>query len=246
MSDPLHQFLIQVLIPFHIWGIDLSFTNASMFMLLAVAGITAFLLFGLRNPSAQKPSRYQLVVENMLGFVKDLTEDILGPHLGKSSARLTPVVFAVFFFILTVNLLGIIPHTYTVTSQFIVTLAIATFMFMIGTVLGLTRHGLRFFKRFMPSGVPLAIAPIIIPIEIVSYLFRPISLGVRLFANMFAGHIVLKIFAGLSVIMGAALGFVPMLFNVLFMLFELFVACLQAYIFTILSCVYIRDAWELH
>lgn len=242
MSDPLHQFLIQVLIPIKFWGLDLSFTNASLFMLLGVGTILLFLMLGLAKPSTQKPSLYQTAVESMLGFVKDMNDDIVGHN----AARLAPIVFGIFFFILTVNLLGIIPFSYTVTSQFVVTLTMAIIMFTIATVLGLMRHGLRFFKRFMPDGVPLAIAPIIIPIEIVSYLFRPISLGVRLFANMFAGHIVLKIFAGLSVIMGVGFGFIPMLLNVLFMLFEIFVACLQAYIFTILSCVYIHDAWELH
>jgi len=241
MSDPLHQFLIQVIYPLSLWGVDISFTNASLFMLIGVVLILGVLIVGLHAPSVTAPSGFQYAVETMLGFAKNLTDDIIGTH----ATRLAPLVFGVFFFILTINLLGIIPFSYTVTSQFVVTLAVATLMFTIATILGLMRHGFKFFKRFMPSGVPLAIAPIIIPIEIVSYMFRPISLGVRLFANMFAGHIVLKIFAGLSVIMGIA-GIIPMFLNVLFMLFEIFVACLQAYIFTILSCVYIHDAWEMH
>ncbi|USO01076.1 MAG: F0F1 ATP synthase subunit A [Alphaproteobacteria bacterium] len=241
MSDPLHQFLIQVIYPISFWGVDISFTNASLFMLIGVSLILGVLITGLSSAAVTSPSLFQYVVEAILGFAKNLTDDIIGAQ----STRLAPLVFGFFFFIATINLLGIVPFSYTVTSQFVVTLALAIFMFIVATGLGLMRHGFRFFKRFMPSGVPLVIAPIIIPIEVISYMFRPISLGVRLFANMFAGHIVLKIFAGFSVGLGLV-GIIPMFFNVLFMLFEIFVACLQAYIFTILSCVYIHDAREMH
>lgn len=187
------------------------------------------------------PNRIQAALESMYEFVADILQEASG----KEGFRYFPFVFSVFLFILFGNLLGMVPYSFTFTSHIIVTFALALFVFLGVTFIGLFRHGLKFFTLFFPSGVPLAVAPILIPIEIISYLARPITLSVRLFANMMAGHIFLKIFAGFTVSLGLW-GLAPLAFNVVFTGFEFFVAMLQAYVFTVLTCIYLHDAIHLH
>jgi F-type H+-transporting ATPase subunit a len=246
--DPLHQFQITPLIPIHIGDLDVSFSNSALYMAIAVLVITVLLVMGMRN-RALVPGRLQSLAEMFYEFVANMVRENAGPD----ARKYFPFVFSLFMFILVGNLLGMIPGTFTFTSHIIVTFALALTVFVFVTLLGLVKHGLHFFSLFMPHGAPKVLAPILIPIEVLSYLSRPVSLSIRLFANMMAGHTMLKVFAGFSVLLGAglgaggyAIGIVPVIINVALIGFEILVAFLQAYVFTILTCLYIRDALELH
>ncbi|HEV7371045.1 F0F1 ATP synthase subunit A [Arenibaculum sp.] len=246
--DPLHQFEIRPLVPIHIGDLDVSFNNSAMFMVIAVLLITALLVFGMRGRDLV-PGRLQSMAEMFYEFVANMVRENAGPD----ARRYFPFVFSLFMFILFGNLLGMVPGAFTFTSHIIVTFALALTVFVFVTLLGLVKHGLHFFSLFMPHGAPLALAPVLIPIEVLSYLSRPVSLSIRLFANMMAGHTMLKVFAGFSVLLGAglggtgyAIGILPLVINVALVGFEILVAFLQAYVFTILTCLYIRDALELH
>ena len=246
--DPLHQFQIQRYVPINIGGLDASFSNSSLYMVIAVALITGFIVYGMRG-RALIPGRLQSLAELFYEFVANLVRDNAGPD----ARKYFPFVFSLFMFIMIGNLLGLIPGTFTFTSHIIVTFGLALTVFVFVTLLGLIKHGFHFFTLFMPSGVPMALAPILIPIEILSYLSRPVSLSIRLFANMMAGHTMLKVFGGFSVLLGGALGglgytvgILPLVINIALVGFEILVAMLQAYVFTILTCLYIRDALELH
>jgi len=253
MVDPLHQFIISPILNINIGGMDLSFTNSSLSVLLAFLSICALLTFGLRKRRLV-PDRVQALVEVSYGVVADLIDK----NVGRSGLRYFPFVFSVFSFILFGNLLGIVPHVFTFTSHIIVTFTLAMVVFLFVTVLGICLHGWHFFTLFAPRGVPKAILMLLIPIELISYMFRPISLSVRLFANMLAGHAMMKVFAGLAVMsaggiavsasgLGAVMGaFTPIAISTILTGFEIFVAMFQAYIFTILTCVYLNDAVHLH
>ena len=240
LPSPLHQFDLQTLIPLHVAGIDLSLTNATVYMFLAV-----FLVLGvLYRASASDhlvPTRFESLGQAAYGFIDGMLRD----HIGPEGVRFFPLVFSLFLFIVTLNMLGMIPYAYTVTSQIIVTFFLAALVFLVATIVGIQRHGLHFLTMFVPHGVPKALLPLIIPIEIISYCSRPISLSVRLFANMMAGHTMLKVFAGFSVVMGI-FGVAPLGINVLLTVFEVMVAFLQAYVFTVLTCLYFKNALELH
>lgn len=242
MLDPLQQFQIRPLIPLQVAGYDVSFTNSSLAMLIACLVIIIAGFLGTTRQKDGTPSRWQASIEMALDFVMNLAEETLGKRRAK---LFLPLIMTLFWFLFVGNGLGLIPGQFTFTSHIIVTFALALFVFIMATFLGIAKNGLRFFSRFYPHGVPLLMAPLIIPVEILSYIFRPFSLAVRLFANMLAGHILLKIFGIFCVLLGMA-GVFPMLFNTVFIGFELFVAGLQAYIFTILTCVYIQDALEIH
>jgi F-type H+-transporting ATPase subunit a len=238
--DPLHQFQIQELIPFDIAGVSLAYTNSALYMTLAVVLATGLLFLGSRGAQLI-PGRVQSLAEMFYNFIAGMVHDAAGDQ-GKPYF---PFVFALFAFILFGNLLGMTPFGFTFTSHIAVTFALALLVFLVITGIGFYKHGLHFFSLFCPPGVPLLLAPLIIPIEIFSYLIRPISLSVRLFANMLAGHIVLKVigaFIGMLGIFGIAL--LP--FSVGFVGFEIFVAFLQAYIFSVLTCIYLHDAIHLH
>ena len=246
--DPLHQFQIQRYLPINIGGLDASFSNSALYMVITVALITGLIVYGMRG-RALVPSRMQSLAELFYEFVANLVRDNAGPD----ARKYFPFVFSLFMFIMIGNLLGLIPGTFTFTSHIIVTFGLALTVFVFVTLLGLIKHGFHFFSLFMPSGVPMALAPILIPIEILSYLSRPVSLSIRLFANMMAGHTMLKVFGGFSVLLGGALGglgytvgILPLVINIALVGFEILVAMLQAYVFTILTCLYIRDALELH
>ncbi|MCP4922524.1 MAG: F0F1 ATP synthase subunit A, partial [bacterium] len=196
--------------------------------------------FGLKAAQL-RPGRIQMTTEFLFSFVRNTLES----SVGKEGLAHFPLIFSIFLFVLFGNLFGMIPGGFTFTSHIVVTFALALFIFIIITGIAISQQGFGFFKRFLPEGVPWPIIPIIIPVEILSYVFRPVSLSIRLFANMLAGHIILKIFAGFTIMMGF-FGFLPLALNVVFIGFEFFVAALQAYIFTILSCAYLNDALQSH
>jgi len=235
-------------VPINIGGLDASFSNSSLYMVIAVALITGLIVYGMRG-RALIPGRLQSLAEMFYEFVANMVRDNAGPD----ARKYFPFVFSLFMFIMIGNLIGLVPGTFTFTSHIIVTFGLALTVFLFVTLLGLVKHGFHFFTLFMPSGVPMALAPILIPIEVLSYLSRPVSLSIRLFANMMAGHTMLKVFGGFSVLLGGALGglgyavgILPLAINVALVGFEILVALLQAYVFTILTCLYIRDALELH
>lgn len=243
-NDPIHQFQIHDLAgPFHIGGLEISFTNSALFMGIAVATITGILILA-TSKGALVPGRLQSVGEMWYQFIHNMVRQVLG-HEGK---KFFPLVFSLFSFVLVANMLGMFPYFFTVTSHVIVTATLAVFVVALVVVVGISKHGLGWFKLFVPHGVPLLILPFISLIEVISFLSRPISLGLRLFGNMLAGHIVLKVFAGFVVSLGA-LGFggiigsiAPLGMAVALTALEFLVAFLQAFVFAILTCVYLNDA----
>lgn len=248
MAGPLEQFEIKDLLPLPVGDLNLAFTNSAAHMAVAVVLSTALLVLGMRR-RALVPGRLQSVAEIMYEFVSSMVRE----NAGEKARPYFPFIFSLFIFVLFGNVLGLIPTAFTFTSHIIVTFTLAMMVFLFVTLLGLVRHGLHFFHLFLPEGTPLWLAPLVVPVEVISYFVRPISLSVRLFANMLAGHTMLKVFAGFSVTlvgMGTALGFVggliPVLLNVALYGLELLVACIQAYVFALLSCVYLRDSLELH
>ncbi len=239
--SPMEQFEIKRLIPIDLFGVDAWFTNASLFMVIAVALITAFLIFAMGRRQLV-PGRLQSMAELSYEYIANMVRE----NLGEEGMKYFPWVFTIFMFILTLNLLGMIPHSFTVTSHIIVTFAFALMVWLVVTLIGFWRHGVRFLRLFVPSGVPWWLLPIIVPIELISYFIRPISHSVRLFANMMAGHTMLKVFAGFVVGLGGLGGWAPFAFVVAFTGLEVVVAFLQALIFTVLTCIYLNDAVHMH
>ncbi len=242
-TDPIHQFQIHPIVPIHVGGLDLSFTNSSLFMVLTVAGAAAFLLV----PTASKaivPGRWQSAAELTYEFVAKTLRD----STGKEGMKFFPFVFSLFMFILVANLWGMFPYFFTVTSHIIVTAALAVSVILTVLVYGFWKHKLHFFRLFVPSGLPKVLLPFIVFIEVLSFISRPISLSIRLFANMLAGHITLKVFAGFVVALGSA-GFIgvlgsilPLAATVALTALEFLVAGIQAYVFAILTSLYLNDA----
>ena len=239
--SPLDQFEINPLVNFEVGGFNLAFTNSSVSMVITVLFITLFLTLTV-NPRSIVPSRMQLISELCYNFIAQLLNDTVGDQ-GK---RYFPFVFSLFMFVLIGNMVGMIPYQFTFTSHIIVTFALATVVFIGVTILGFVNHGIRFFTFFYIPGVPFYMHPLLIPIEVISYLSRPISLSVRLFANMLAGHTLLKVFAGFVVSMPFFTGVLPLTFIVALTGLEILIAFLQAYVFAILTCLYINDAYHLH
>ena len=242
-NDPISQFKVTPLLPLEIGGLDLSFTNSALFM-VATVGISATFLVLTTSGRGLIPTRLQSISEMLYEFIAKMLRDAAGA----AGMRFFPLVFSLFVFVLVANLLGMFPYFFTVTSHLIVTFALA--LLVIGTVLvyGFYKHGLGFLKLFVPDGAPGWILPFVVVIEIISFLSRPISLSIRLFANMLAGHITLKVFAGFVVSLGA-LGFggiigaiLPLLMTVALTGLEFLVAFLQAYVFAVLTCMYLNDA----
>jgi len=241
--DPIHQFHIIPWIPIHVGGVDLSFTNSAAFMVLTAVSSSAFVYFTSSNRGLI-PSRLQSVTEMIYEFVASMLRDSAGPQ----GMRFFPFIFALFVFILIGNFWGMFPYFFTITAQIIVTFSLAITVIVIVLVYGFMKHGLHFLQLFVPPGVPKALLPLVVAIEIMSFMSRPVSLSVRLFANMLAGHITLKVFAGFIVALGS-LGFVggvgaifPLFMTVALTALEILVAALQAYVFAILSCMYLNDA----
>lgn len=239
--DPLKQFEIKPIFEWYPFGVDLSFTNSSLWMMIAVSASILFMTLATKK-TALIPSRTQAFAETLYEFIAGMIRD----NIGSKGREYFPLIFTLFVVVLMGNMLGMIPYSFTYTSHIAVTMGLALFIFLFVTILGIFKHGLHFFSLFCPAGVPVLLMPLIIPIEILSYLIRPVTLSVRLFANMMAGHLMLKVFAGFSVAMGVGLGLMPMVFNVALIGFEFLIAFLQAYVFTILSCIYLKDALELH
>ena len=247
MHSPVEQFEIKRFIEFSAGGYDISFTNSSLFMLLAMVVGGTFLTVAM-SKREMVPGRLQSAAEMMYEFVADMVRS----NVGNDGRAYFPCVFTLFVFLLFGNMLGLIPYSYTFTSQIIVTFAMAAFVFVGVTIVGLVKHGLHFFSFFVPQGAPKVLIPFLIVIEVISYFVRPVSLSVRLFANMLAGHTMLKVFAGLAVMISGAGGIamtgslLPMAALVGLTGLEVLVAALQAYVFTILTCMYLNDALHLH
>jgi len=242
--DPIHQFQIHKIFTIgHIGGQEIAFTSSSAYMFLAVAVISLLMIGGSAGRQLV-PGRIQSVAELSYEFVASMIRSTAGSE----GMRFFPLVFSIFMFICVSNVIGIIPYAFTVSSQLIVTAAMALFVFFLVLFYGLYRNGLKFFKLFVPSGVPIFIMPIVVPIEVISFLLKPISHSVRLFANMLAGHIALKVFASFIVMLGT-LGILgvfgavlPLGLTIALTALELLVAFLQAYVFAILTCIYLNDA----
>ena len=238
--SPLAQFEIHRLVDLELFGIDASFTNSSAWMLISVAAITLFLTLSMSG-RAMVPGRWQSLAELAYGLIAGAVRD----NVGSEGRPYFPFVFSLFMFILFANFLGLIPFSFTVTSHIIVTFAFAGFVFVGVTLIGIWRHKLKFFTLFSPPGVPIYLAPLLVPIEIIGYLTRPVSLSVRLAANMLAGHTMLEVFAGFVVALGV-FGFAPFAAVIAVYALEVIVAFLQAYVFAVLTCLYLSDAIHLH
>ncbi|MDC0864455.1 F0F1 ATP synthase subunit A [Rickettsiaceae bacterium] len=239
--SPLEQFAVKKILEIDIFGHDISVTNSAIFMMLAASFVVFYFAIAFRKKKLV-PSRMQMSGEVMYGMI----ESMLHQNVGVSGRKFIPLIFTLFMFILTCNLLGMIPYGFTVTSHMSITFAIAMMIFLLVTILGLYLHGTRFFSLFLPHGTPWWLAPLMIVIELFAYLARPVSLSLRLAANMVAGHVLLKVVAGFVLSMAIYLKFLPIPFIVILIGLEIFVSILQAYIFTILSCVYLNDAINLH
>ncbi len=241
-SNPMQQFSVHKIGPeIKIAGIDLSFTNASLFMLISASVILLFLFFGTREKKII-PDKIQLIAEMFYTFVAKMISDTAG----SKAKPYFPFIFSLFMFVLFCNMVGMLPYSFTVTSHIIVTLIMAMFIFIAVTIIGFAKHGFKYFSIFVPSGVPAVLLPLITVIEIISYLSRPVSLSVRLFANMMAGHTMLKVFSGFVISMGIVGGWLPLGVMVAFTGLEILIAFLQAYVFTILTCIYLNDSLHMH
>ncbi len=240
LGDPLHQFKIRPLLEISVFGADVSFTNSAAFMVAAIVAVIVFTTASMRG-RAMVPGRWQSLAELSYEFIADMVRE----NVGSEGRRYFPFIFTLFMFILMSNTLGMMPYGFTVTSHIIVTFSIAAFVFVGVTIIGFVKHKVRFFGFFLPHGVPWYIAPLLIPIEILSYLTRPVSLSLRLFANMTAGHTMLKVFASFVVILGV-FGVAPFVLVMALTGLEFMIAFLQAYVFAILTCVYLNDALNMH
>ena len=239
--SPLEQFEITPFVHFEIGGVDLAFTNSSLAMVITIAVITLFLTLSV-NTRSIIPSRVQLISELSYGFIAQLLKDTVG----EQGRKYFPFVFTIFMFVLIGNMVGMLPYSFTFTSHIIVTFALAAIVFIGVTILGFAKHGMHFFSFFVIPGLPWYMLPLLIPIEVISYLSRPISLSVRLFANMLAGHTLIKVFAMFVITMPFYSGVLPLAFIVALTGLEILIAFLQAYVFAILTCLYINDALHLH
>jgi len=238
--DPLHQFEIVPLIPLQVGGVDISFTNSALWMVIASLTVTLLLTVGMSG-RALVPTRLQSVAE----LLYEVTANMIRENVGSDGRKYFPFIFTLFMFLLFGNVLGLIPGSFTYTSHLVVTFALAAVIFVAVTIIGFIKHGFGYLRLFFPHGAPLWTAVILVPIELVSYLSRPVSLSVRLFANMLVGHTLLKVMGGFVVMLGIA-GVLPLALLVGITALELLVAVLQAYVFTILSCIYLSDALHLH
>ena len=241
-TNPMHQFEVYKIGPeISIGGINLSFTNASLFMAISSSLILLLLFLGTKKKSLV-PSKIQLITEMSYTFVAKMMNDTAG----SGAKSFFPFIFTLFMFVLFANMVGMLPYSFTVTSHIIITFMLASIVFVGVTILGFVKHGFKYLELFVPKGVPLVLLPLIVIIEIISYLSRPVSLSVRLFANMMAGHTMLKVFGSFVISLGLLGGWLPLGFSVALTGLEILVAFLQAYVFAILTCIYLNDALNLH
>ena len=241
-TNPMHQFIVYRIGPeISLGNIDISFTNASLFMIISALAIISVFFAGTRR-KAVIPTKIQLLTELSYTLVSKMISDTAG----SKAKPYFPFIFSLFMFVLFCNMLGMLPYSFTVTSHIIVTFALAAIIFVGVTIIGFVNHGVGYLKLFIPSGVPLFLLPLIVVIEIISYLARPVSLSVRLFANMMAGHTMLKVFGGFVISLGIIGGWLPLSFTVALTGLEILIAFLQAYVFAILTCIYLNDALNLN
>ncbi|MBT5028143.1 MAG: F0F1 ATP synthase subunit A [Nitrospinaceae bacterium] len=243
MESPLHHFEVHTIIPIHIGGLDLSINNAIVAMWVGLAIVAGAFMLVVSRGVNPVPGKLQSVLEVALEFIRSMVYEFIGEEEGK---KYVPFIATLFLFILACNLIGLVPGSYTITSQVAVTGAIAVGIFIMTLVIGFGKHGMHFFGILVPPGIPKIMIPLMIPIEIISMLARPISLAVRLFANMTAGHTVLAVLFGLAMTGPLWLGWLPFSFTIVINGLEIAIAFIQAYIFTTLTCVYIGDVIKLH
>jgi F-type H+-transporting ATPase subunit a len=242
-NDPIHQFVISEIVPIDIAGMNFSFTNSSLFMVATAVGAGAF-LYLTTSSRGLIPSRMQSISEMSYEFIANMLRDAAGT----AGMKFFPLVFSLFMFVLVANLFGMFPYFFTVTSHIIVTFALALLVISTVIIYGFMKHGFGFLKLFVPHGIPMVLVPLVVAIEVISFLSRPISLSVRLFANMLAGHITLKVFAGFVTslsamgVVGVAGAVLPLAMTVALTGLEFLVAFLQAYVFAVLTCMYLNDA----
>ncbi len=240
--NPMHQFEVYRIGPeINLGTVNLSFTNASLFMIISAITIL-FLLFLGTKKKLLIPSKTQFITEMSYTFIAKMINDTAG----SGAKSFFPFIFTLFMFVLFCNMIGMLPYSFTVTSHIIVTFMLAAIVFIGVTIIGFIKHGIKYLELFVPKGVPIILLPLIIVIEIISYLSRPVSLSVRLFANMMAGHTMLKVFGGFVISLGLLGGWLPLSFSVALTGLEILVAFLQAYVFAILTCIYLNDALNLH
>jgi F-type H+-transporting ATPase subunit a len=237
----MEQFEIKKIVDLDLFGHDISFTNSSLMMVVALLLISGFMIFAMSGRKLV-PSRLQSMAEILYEYIAGMVKE----NLGEDGMKFFPWVFSIFIFILVLNLVGLIPGNFTVTSHIIVTFALAAMVWLAATLIGFWKHGFGYLRLFVPAGVPWWLMPVIVPIEIISYFIRPISHSVRLFANMMAGHTMLEVFAGFAVLLPFWGKIAPVGFMVAFTGLELLVAFLQALIFTVLTCIYLNDAINMH
>ncbi|MEG9884756.1 MAG: F0F1 ATP synthase subunit A [Hyphomicrobiales bacterium] len=237
--DPMHQFKVTSLIKIPFGTINADFTNASLWMVIGVVFVLVVMLAG---PRKLVPGRLQSVAEMAYEFVANMLRDTVGD----AGRPFFPFIFTLFAFIMAMNLQAMLPGSFAVTSHVIVTFALALVVFVGATVVGFVKHGARYLRLFVPSGVPIVLLPMLAVIEVISYFTRPISLSIRLFANMMAGHTMLKVFGGFVVGLGLLAGWVPLAVTVAVFALEVLVAFLQAYVFCVLACIYLNDAIHMH
>lgn len=240
MSSPMEQFNIKPLIPLEIDGYDISFTNSALFMTLAVVLSTLFIVLSMRRRSLI-PGTMQSVVEVLYEFVAGIVKENIGPE----GRKYFPFIFSIFIFVMFGNMLGLLPYSFTFTSHVSAVGTLALIAFLLNIVVGIRKKGWGWLHTFAPSGSPLIAIPVLVPIEIISFLAKPFSLTVRLAANMTVGHVMLKVIAGFVVMLGIG-GILPLFFDCLIVLFEIGIGLLQAYIFTVLSCIYLGEALHEH
>jgi F-type H+-transporting ATPase subunit a len=251
--DPMHQFTVEPLVPLNVAGYDISFTNSSLWLLLTLAIIAGFMAMGMRRQLV--PNRWQMAVEGLTGFIDDMVRVNIGPE-GK---KYMPYIFSLFVFILVANLLGLVPlsiipgqHQFTTTSHFSITGVLAVMSFGLVLLIGLWRHKLHFFSLFVPHGTPAVMVPLIAAIEFISFMVRPFSLALRLFVAMIAGHILMEVFGSFIVSgfnggpVGWGVGLLSFVFIIFVTMLELLVCAIQAYVFALLTTLYLNDAINLH
>ncbi len=240
MANPVEQFQIEPLVPLHVGGVNISFTNSALLMVISISLTMAFLTLSVRS-RALVPGRWQSMAEVFYEFVANMVRD----NVGSEGRKFFPFIFTLFMFLLFGDLLGLVPYSFTYTSHIIVNFGLALTVFIGVTIIGFMRHGTHYLRMFFPHGAPILTAPILIPIELISYMSRPFSLSIRLFANMTVGHIMLKVIGGFVIALGV-LGVLPFVFLSAITVLEFGIAILQAYVFTILCCIYLNDAIHMH
>ncbi len=242
MANPMEQFDIVTYAPLALGKYDVSFTNSSLWMAISIVAIALFLFVGTAKPQLV-PNRMQAAVEYIYDFIRDMLHENVGPE-GK---RYAPLIFSLFAFVLACNLLGLIPFVgaFTPTSHVAVTLGLAMIVFVTVVIVGFARHGFHFFSLFIPKDAPIVLVPLVAAIEFVSFLSRPFTLAIRLFANMTAGHVLLKVFGTFVVALGV-FGIIPLGVNVALSALEVMIAVVQAYVFALLASIYLNDAVNLH